>query len=50
MNLKGQQTPTTTTTTTPMTKDGGVTDEENKAVDATEDPAVAKEAGVGAEA
>ncbi|GHJ90474.1 hypothetical protein NliqN6_6876 [Naganishia liquefaciens] len=50
MNLKGQQTPTTTTTTTPMTKDGGVTDEEKKAVDTTEDPAVAKEAGVGAEA
>ena len=40
MNLKGQQAAT----------GAGVTDAEKKAVDATEDPAVAKEAGVGAEA
>lgn len=44
MNLKGQQ------TVTESAPGEGVSEEEKKAVDATEDPVVAKEAGVGAEA
>jgi hypothetical protein len=44
MNLKGQ-TPESTTPVAPE-----VSEDDKKAVDATEDPVVAKEAGVGAEA